>query len=119
MWARHGARGTVRGAVRRLSTLAPVAERGAAAPVQLREDGLASLTKTLPIHKRDEAPMEIREGASTIEVRQPPRPGERAWLGAGSRGKRALPRSAFRCARGPVGMRTVGGERRNLRVSDG
>ena len=73
MWARHGARSTVRGAVRRLSTLAPVAERGAAVPVQLREDGLAALTKTLPIHKRDEAPMEIREGASTIEVRQQPR----------------------------------------------
>jgi len=54
---------------RRLSTLAPVVEKGAAVPVQLREDGLAELGKTLPIHKRDELPMEARPGASTIEVR--------------------------------------------------
>jgi len=36
--------------------------------VTLGEDGFASLTKTLPIHKRDETPLEPRPGASMIEV---------------------------------------------------
>lgn len=52
-------------ALRRLSTLAPL---GSGATVQLREDGLAALPKTLPIHQRDDAQLEPREGASLIEV---------------------------------------------------
>eukprot|EP00965_Chrysotila_dentata_P100182 3309012-Pleurochrysis_carterae.AAC.3 len=51
-----------------LSTLAPALGNNTAVPVALREDGLAALTKTLPIHRRDELPMEPRPGASMIEV---------------------------------------------------
>merc|ERR1740130_2616472 len=54
--------------MRRLSMLAPVVKKSEAVPVQMREDGLAAFTKTLPIHKREELPMETRPDASTIEI---------------------------------------------------
>jgi len=55
-----------RASVRASSSLATTG--GGAAAVTLREDGLAEFTKTLPIHRREEAQLEPRAGASLIEV---------------------------------------------------